>query len=105
METLIDANIFTAKMPAKNTSNIRNGHIVIGRRVGKARSDAYLKRGSTITKVAEELHIITGAHVKVHIVPTWQQGKAHLYKSRNFPIFEEGFLLIFCSLLVKCGKT
>jgi hypothetical protein len=89
---LVANNVCDCLKNCKNTANIRNSKIVIARRDGKAHSDAYLKRGPTLTKLGQELHIITGAHVKIHVLPTWSKGKQHLYKSAGFPDFpSEGF--------------
>ena len=86
---VLQSNFLAETMP-KQSANIRDGHILTSRRTGKARSDAYLKRGPTLTKLGEQLHEITGAHVKVHVLPTWPKGKQHLYKSQGFPILEQG---------------
>ena len=49
-----------------------DGHISKQLRVGKDRTDAYLFRSKRIVKAGEELHSITGAMVRVDVLPTWK---------------------------------
>lgn len=52
----------------------------------KARADAYYSRGRTLLDKAKELHNVTGAHVLVKIIPSWEGGKMKLYRSESYPL-------------------
>ncbi len=65
--------------------NIIEGHITTTERSGKDRSDAYFKRSRNLIKSAEDLHTITGAHVKAQVIPTWNHGVRE-FVSHGFPL-------------------
>ena len=65
-------------------TNTEDGPIMTTMRHGKAKTDAYFARSRTLLQGAKNLHTITGAHVKLEIIPTWV-GKAHSWKYQAFP--------------------
>lgn len=61
------------------------GKIIIQLREGRERSDTYLKRTGTLIENSKKLHKLTGAHVKLSVIPTWKGGKEKGYTSEGFP--------------------
>ncbi len=97
------------KKKKKKIRNIKDGKIVVAEREGRDKTDTYYKRSRSLVKAAESLHVITGAHVKAEIVPTWPQGIRRQYVSAGFPLPEievvEGEPLIGESFLDLAAPT
>ena len=66
----------------------KKGPLVLQRLHWKQRADTYYLRGRGLTKKAEELHILTGAHVKCQVIPIWEGGKINRYTSPGFPVHQ-----------------
>ena len=55
------------------------GHISTELRTGKDRTDAYRFRSKRLVNAAEDLESITGAMVRVDVIPTWKGIVNHMH--------------------------